>query len=107
MIQISYEFIPVDHKITFNFTDGSNSDSVDITYSADVDLKELVTRLIKYIDKEQPIELSSQSIEENLTDKEKIINNTIKKIIESFNNIITQRAPYSGEIEAPNDDITF
>ena len=84
MIQISYEFIQIDNKITFDFTDGSNRDSVDIMYSADVDLKELVTRLIKYIDKEQQVELSSPSIEENLNDKEKIINSTIKKIVENF-----------------------
>ncbi len=65
MIQISYEFIQIDNKITFDFTDGSNRDSVDIMYSADVDLKELVTRLIKYIDKEQQVELSSLRILNN------------------------------------------
>ncbi len=107
MIQISYEFIPVDHKISFKFTDGSNHDFVDIMYSADVDLKELVTRLIQYIDKEQSVELSSKSIEANLTDKEKIINSTIKQIVENFNNIITQQPPSSDEAEPLNDDIPF
>lgn len=107
MIQISYEFIPIDNKISFDFTDGSNHDSVNIMYSADVDLKELVTRLIEYIDKEQQVELSSPSIEANLTDKEKIINSTIKQIVENFNNIITQQTLSSDEAEHQNDDIPF
>lgn len=98
-----YEFIPTDNKITFNFKDGSNHDYLDIMYSADVDLKELISRLIEYIDKEQQVELLSLSIEENLTDKEKIINDTIKKIIEYFNNIITQQIHTSDKNETLNE----
>lgn len=69
----------------------TNNDNIpDIPYDHDVDLTAFINELSKLIDCEKEIHLIKKSSNE-LSNKEKIINNIIKQIEQEFNKIIQNK----------------
>ena len=84
MIEINYEF--KDNNINFTI----DEESLLIPYNGDVDLTNFIDKLTRFIDQEKQINLTFEDYS-NLSDKEKILDNTIKDIIKKFNKIIQDR----------------
>ncbi|MDD4519618.1 MAG: hypothetical protein PHI50_01855 [Alphaproteobacteria bacterium] len=101
MIDISYEFNRTDACIDFTFIEEPRT--LKVSYSTDVDLTSFVTRLINCIDKEEIIQPHCCTTDDAMNDKERIINITIKNIIQKFNDTISQ----SDETVEIGDNIPF
>lgn len=78
----NYTFDKDAKKITFTI----DSEVIETSYEEDVNLTSFVTKLTELIDKKIILNDTS-SIDTTLDEKEKIIDQTIKEIISSFNEI--------------------
>ncbi len=78
----NYTFDKDAKKITFTI----GSEVIETSYKEDVNLTSFVTKLTELIDKKIILNDTS-SIDTTLDEKEKIIDQTIKEIISSFNEI--------------------
>lgn len=81
----NYTFDKDAKKIIFTI----DTEVIEISYSEDVNLTNFVTKLTELIDKKTILNDTS-SIDTTLDEKEKIINQTIKEIISSFNEILQE-----------------
>lgn len=109
---------PITCTLTFNTDnsqvsiDGIDSNTFLINYSGDIDFTPLVILLSKKIEEEKKIELTCSADEESQTEKEKILLDTLKKIVYSYNSSFSavtdiDSLTISGENLTVADDLSF
>jgi hypothetical protein len=92
---------------------GLGQESLTIDYSGDIDFTPLVSELSSMIDKENEINLTN-TIDENFSDKTKLVLSTLDNIFESYNSTLqtdieveqTDSTP-SNNIFEDGDDLPF